>query len=374
MKIAVNTRFLTSRQQEGVGWYTHEIMRRIVAAHPEDEFYFFFDRPFEEAFIYADNVKGIVCHPPARHPFLFYAWLEWGLAPKLKSLQPDVFFSPDGFLPLSTDVACVPVIHDLAHQAFPAHIPFWQRQYYNYFIPKFAAKAKKILTVSNATKDDLVQRYGLEVKKIAVAYNACRSDFRPLENEEKSAILQKVTGGSNYFICISAIHPRKNIERLIRAFAQFKKENTSDIKLLLVGKMAWKALSIKQLKDELGLDEDLLYLPYVAEEELPELLGAALAMIYVSLLEGFGMPLVEAMQAEIPIITSNVSAMPEIAGTAALLVDPLDIGAIADAMGKIYKEKETRKALCRAGKKELERFNWDESAEKVYQVLKQAIS
>ncbi len=372
MKIAVNTRFLTNRQQEGVGWYTHEILSRMVKNHPEDEFYFFFDRPFDGKFIYADNVKGIHCMPPARHPFLFYAWLEWGLAPKLKQLKPDVFFSPDGFLPLSANVPCVPVIHDLAHQAFPAHIPFWHRQYYDYFIPKFVRKAQRILTVSEATKQDIVSRYDFDASKIRVTYNACRKVFRRLQAEEKRLTLNKMTGGIPYFIYVGSIHPRKNIERLIRAFASFKKETNQEVKLLLVGKLAWKALSIEQLQTELGLEDSVVHLPYVSEEELPLILGAAQGLVYVSLFEGFGMPLVEAMHSGVPIITSNCSAMPEVAGQAAIKVNPVDVQDIAKAMELIFFDESLRKKLIEQGIVEKQRFDWEESSEKAYRVLREA--
>ena len=119
MKIAVNTRFLIHDKLEGVGRYSFEVLRRLVAERPQDQFFFFFDRPFNDSFIFVPNVKGFVINPPARHPFLFFLWFEFGVATKLKELRADLFISPDGFLSLRSDVRTILVVHDIAHLHFP---------------------------------------------------------------------------------------------------------------------------------------------------------------------------------------------------------------------------------------------------------------
>ena len=129
MRIAVNTRFLLKNKLEGIGWFTYETVKRLVENHPEHEFYFFFDRPFEEEFIFGKNVHPIVLFPPARHPVLYFIWFEYSVANALKVYKIDVFLSPDNFLTLRTKVPTVLVTHDIAHLHFPEQVNFFDRKY-----------------------------------------------------------------------------------------------------------------------------------------------------------------------------------------------------------------------------------------------------
>ncbi len=134
MRIAINTRFLIKEKIEGMGLFTYEVVKRMVEQHPEDEFFFFFDRPFDPTFIFGKNVTPVVLFPPARHPFLFYWWFEWSIAKALKKYGIDVFLSPDNFLSLSTKVKSVLVTHDLAYLHFPEHQSFFQKNTINYSV------------------------------------------------------------------------------------------------------------------------------------------------------------------------------------------------------------------------------------------------
>ena len=128
MKIAINTRFLIKDRLEGIGWFTYEVVKRLVEQHPEDEFIFFFDRPYPEEYIFGKNVKAEVLFPPARHPFLWYWWFEWSLSKALQKYKPDVIFSPDNYLSLKSDVKTVMVMHDIAHVHYPDEVPFIARK------------------------------------------------------------------------------------------------------------------------------------------------------------------------------------------------------------------------------------------------------
>ncbi|HAD33931.1 MAG TPA: glycosyltransferase family 1 protein, partial [Chitinophagaceae bacterium] len=129
MKIAVNARFLLKGKLEGIGWFTHEIIRRVVNMHPEHQFIFFFDRPFDSSFLYAKNVEAVILNPPARHPFLWWIWFEWAIPRALKKYQADMFISTDGFLSLRTQTPTLLVMHDLAFEHFPEHLPLKFRWY-----------------------------------------------------------------------------------------------------------------------------------------------------------------------------------------------------------------------------------------------------
>ena len=179
MKIAVNTRFLLKDKLEGIGRVSYEVIKRIVEAHPDDEFIFFFDRPYHQDFIFGKNVTPVVLFPPARHPFLWYWWFEYSVASTLRKYQPDVFLSPDNYLSLRSNTKTVMISHDMAHLHYPNEIPFLVRQYYNYFVPKFLQRADHLISVSEFTKQDIIRSYKLSESKVTVAHNACSKIFRP---------------------------------------------------------------------------------------------------------------------------------------------------------------------------------------------------
>ena len=240
MKIAINTRFLLKGRLEGIGWYTYEVCKRMVDAHPQDQFYFFFDRPYGKEFVFAPNVTPMVLSPPARHPILFYIWFEYSVVRALKKIQADVFYSPDGFLSLRTSVPSFTTIHDIAHVHYPSYVSYAMRKYYQKFMPKFAKKAKTIFTVSDYSKKDIIQSYSISGNKVAVYYNGCREHFRPTPAAEQLAIKKEFTENEDYFICIGSIHPRKNVETVINAFNHFKRNHQTKHKLVIVGRKAWK--------------------------------------------------------------------------------------------------------------------------------------
>lgn len=192
MRIAVNTRFLLPYQLEGIGIYTQEIFKRVVKQMPEHDFYFLFDRPFSDEFIFAKNVTPIVVSPPARHPFLWYWWFEKSIPKILKKHQIDLFISPDGYCSLSTDIPQILTIHDLGFEHFPEHTPFLVRNYYRYFTPKFCAKASKILAVSEFTKNDIVAKYGIDKSKIDVVYNGFDSSKQSIVSSTQTETLTSI--------------------------------------------------------------------------------------------------------------------------------------------------------------------------------------
>lgn len=141
MRIAINTRFLLTSKMEGFGWYTYEITKRLVENHPEHQFFFFFDRKFDNRFIFGKNIHPVVLPPPARHPILFYLWNEWSVKRALKKYKIDLYFSPDGYLSLNSNVKQISVIHDLGFVHHPEDLPKINARYLNHFFPKYAQKS-----------------------------------------------------------------------------------------------------------------------------------------------------------------------------------------------------------------------------------------
>lgn len=368
MRIGVNTRVLLKHRMEGVARYTYEITKRMVLAHPEDDFIFFFDRDYDDNFLFADNVTGIIVTPQARHPLLWFTWFEISLPKILEEHDIDVFFSPDTYLSLRSDVPTLLTCHDLAYLHFPNHIPLLVRNYYKYYFPKFHKKADHILAVSQSTKDDIVSQYEIEENKITVTFNACSENFKPLNSVEKVNVRLEYSDGKPYFIYVGSIHPRKNIVRLVKAFEKFC-DAGNEHRLIILGRWAWSndviAYAIKNSKYTTRIK-----VLNEIEGDISPLLAAAEALVYISLFEGFGLPLLEAMQSEVPVITSNRGALKEIADDAALFVDPENINEIADAMQSLVSDENLVEKLVEAGKIRVRDFSWDKAAADTYDQIK----
>lgn len=374
MKIAVNTRFLLKDKLEGIGWFTHEIFKRMVLNHPEDEFIFIFDRPFDERFIFSDNVTPIIVSPPARHPILWKIWFDFSIPKILKKHNPDIFISTDGFASLRTSVPQITTIHDLAFEHYPEHLPFKFRYYLRKFTPKFAQIVKKIVTVSAFSKKDLQDQYKIPAEKISVIYNGAHAEYKPLSAETIQAIRKKYASGKPYFVFAGALHPRKNIEKLLEAFAVFKRDTKSDMQLLLVGRFAWKSDGIKNAMSQHPYRDDIHNYDYMNVDKLSKIIGSAYALTFVSLFEGFGIPILEAIRCGVPSITANKTSMPEVAGQTGILVSPESTVEIADAMKLLVTNPALRQRLIDNCEDQGRKFSWEQSAEKFYQLIKKEIS
>ena len=373
MKIAVNTRLLLKDKLEGIGWVAYETLRRMVKDHPDVEFYFLFDREPDPMFVFGDNVKPIVLFPQARHPFLFIWFFEFSVKKALKQIQPDLFFSPDGYLSLRSDVPQVAQFHDLNFEHFPKDMPKIHLWHYKTFFPRFARKAKRIVTVSEFSKQDIVDCYGVDPQKIDVAYNGVNEIFKPLPETEIMEIRGKYSGGFPYFMFVGSLHPRKNLARLFSAFDRFKSYNRNDVKLVIVGEKRWWTEPIQRAYDAMSCKDDVVFVGRLSAEDLHRVTAAALASVYVSYFEGFGIPILEAFKCDTPVITSNVTSMPEVAKDAALLVDPFNEDSIAKAMIKVLDDK-VRERLIEKGRERAKDFSWDKAAEDIWNSLIKAIN
>jgi glycosyltransferase involved in cell wall biosynthesis len=374
MRIAVNTRFLLKDYLEGYGHFLHEIVRRMTAAHPEHEFIFLFDRPFDEKFVFGKNVTPVVLGPAARHPLLWKYWYDFKIPSALKKYKADVFFSADGFCSGRTTVPQCLVLHDLAFLHYPAGIPKTQLSYYKRNTPDFIRKAKKIITVSDFSRKDILEHYPEAAGKISVIHNGIRPSFHPQSYEEREAVKQKYTGGAAYFLSAGSIHPRKNGMNLLKAFSLFKKRQQSSLKLVFAGRLAWQYEAFTESLKSYKYRHDVILTGYLPEEELAALTAGAYALVYPSFFEGFGLPVAEAMQSGVPVITSENSAMQEIAGDAALYADPHNIQSIADQLMRIYKDERLRDQLQLKGLERATAFDWDKAASQYWKVIEETIA
>ena len=373
MRIAVNTRFLLPDYLEGYGYFLNETFSRITKNYPEHEFIFIFDKPFNEKFLFASNVKAIVAGPPARHPLLWKLWYDLKVPAILKKYKAEVFVSCDGFCSLTTRVPQCLAVHDLAFLHFPSFIKKSHLLFYKKYTPKFLNKVKSIVTVSEFSKRDIITQYKTNADKINVVYNAAKEIFHPLDIEEKFAIKKKYTEGKEYFIYAGAIHPRKNLMNLLKAFSAFKKRQQSGLKLVLAGRLAWKYESFIKSLQLYKYRSDVILTGYLEEEELVKIIGAAYAMVYPSLWEGFGVPVLEAMSCDVPVITSLHSSMQEIGKDAALYADANDHKDIADKMMLLYKNENLRNEMIVKGRKITQQYKWNKTAELLWQSIVKAV-
>ena len=373
MRIAVNTRLLLKDKLEGIGWFSYETLKRIVTNHPEHQFIFIFDRPYSEEFIFSENITPVVICPPARHPVLFYLWFEFQVPRMLKKYKADVFLSPDGYISLKTKVPQLAVIHDISFAHRPQDIPGMKRWYYNYFFPKFARKATRIATVSNHSKTDIAKTYQINPEKIDVVYDGCNEEFRPFPLEEQKLFQEKYTNGVPYFLFVGALHPRKNVAGLLKAFNSFKTNSDSPAKLLIIGGEMHKTGEISETLQKMQFKKDVVFTGRVSQEELYGIFGAALALTFVPFFEGFGIPILEAMSAGVPVICSNTTSMPEVGGDAVLYVEPENVKQIASAMEKIASDSDLRSELIEKGFNQTMNFSWDKTASLLWESIKQTV-
>ena len=372
MKIAVNTRFLLQDHLEGVGYFIYETFKRITANHPEHEFIFIFDRPFDKRFVFRKNVKAVITGPAARHPLLWKLWYDFRVPSLLRKHKADVFVSCDGFCSLTTKVPQCLVLHDLAFLHHPSFIKKSHLLFYKKYTPKFLEKAKSIATVSEFSKTDILEHYKIEPQKIDIVFSAAKNIFHPVSEEDKAATKNKYTDGKEYFVYAGAIHPRKNLMNLLKAFSVFKKRQQTNMKLILTGRLAWKYESFTKSLKTYKYRNDVVMTGYVEEDELVKITGTAYGLIYPSLLEGFGVPVLEAMQCDVPVITSANSSMQEIAKDAALYADATSYADIADKMMMLYKGENLRKQLIEKGREVAKQYNWDKTADLLWKSIVKA--
>ena len=378
MEIAVNTRFLLPGDQlEGIGRFSYETLRRLVAQRPDVTFHFLFDRAFDARYIFGANVVPHVLHPPARHPLLWVAWFEGAVARWLARHRPAAFLSLDGYTTLNTRVPRVTVLHDLAFEHFPQDVDLLTRRYYRFFMPRFARASQRLVAVSEATKADIVRTYNIAPGKISVAYNAPADLFRPQPAAAQEDIRQRFSGGRPYFLFVGALQPRKNLGTLLRAFDAFKTAGgaaVADAQLLIVGRKAWRAGPIFDAYRQMAHADAVQFTDRVSDADLTGLYAAARATVYVPYFEGFGIPIVEAQASGCPVLTSDCSSMPEVAGEGgALLVNPLDAASIAAGLGRLWHEAALRRQLVARGTENLRRFSWARSAEVLWQAVQEAL-
>ncbi len=373
MIIVVNTRLMLKNRLEGIGWFTFETLKRITVNHPEHQFVFLFDRPFAKEFIFSGNITPVVISPPTRHPILWYFWFEFRIPAILKKYKADLFLSTDGYLTTRSIVPQLPVMHDLNFIHRPKGLPWAISKYYNIFFPQYAVIARRIATVSAFSKKDISETFNINPDKIDVVYSGYNHLYSPVAEDDQAIVRNRITGGIRYFLYVGALHPRKNIEGILLSFDEFKLMSGSSVKLVIAGGRMFKTGKIFRIYSKMKFRQDVIFTGRISNEELRLILGSALALVFVPFFEGFGLPLIEAMGAGVPVICSNTTSLPEVGGDAVLYADPAKTSDIAAAMQRINIDEILRSQMIQKGMIRKDIFNWDRTADLLWKSIEKAV-
>lgn len=374
MKIAFNLWTLKEKKRrEGIGWFVTHILNIYLEKYQEVEFVFFTTRDFDEGEFARPNVKIYKIFPNKRHPVLYVSFLHYLLPLYLRKLKPDLIVCPDGMSSLNTNTPQLPIIHDIHFFHLPKDAKWYNRWYYNRYFPRYAKKAVRVATVSEYSKEDIAVSYQIPASKIDVVYCGLNDHFLHPQPKPVPFRFEYILTGKPYFIFIGSLNPRKNIPRLIEAFSLFRAKGI-DARLVIAGAKGWLTDAIDAAFAASKYKEDIIFTGRLADDEVMPLLKGALAMSFVPYYEGFGIPLIEAMSCSTPIITSKVTSLPEIAGAAALYVDPKEVAQIANALQQIAANEELRNRLIAVGNARWPQFSWENTADLLWQSIHYAIA
>jgi glycosyltransferase involved in cell wall biosynthesis len=301
-------------------------------------------------------------------------WTHLRLSAEMITHPPDVLFVPAHVLPLRHPAASVATVHDLGYLYFPgAHRPV-DRRYLDWSTAWNARQSSAVIADSQATKDDLVRAYGINPAAIHVIYLGAREHLAPVRECGVLAETRRKYGiADRYLLYVGTLQPRKNLGRVLEAFARLAGAGQLDgVQLVLAGKSGWLSEDLRARIRASGIGERVLLPGYIDDVDLAPLMSGAIAFIFPSLYEGFGMPVLEAQACGAAVMTGTNSSLPEVAGDAALLVDPLDVDAIAAAMQRLVDDVALRDDLVRRGFENIKRFSWEKCARETLAVLESA--
>ncbi|MCP4614625.1 MAG: glycosyltransferase family 4 protein [Planctomycetes bacterium] len=301
-------------------------------------------------------------------------WWDFVCLPKiLYKLKIDAAIFPKNIIPFFINCPSYAIIHDLAYfdrklNAYPIMDTIYMRT----MIPNSVRKATGVFAVSENTKKDIVSLTNCDPKKITVTYEAADKIYRSIKDTTcLQAVRQKYKLPNNFILYVGSLSPRKNIVRLLNAFSQICQRIPHN--LVLTGSKSWKDSPVYQAMHRLNLGDRINQLGYVESEDMPVLYNLAGAYIYPSIYEGFGLPVLEAMQCGCPVVASNATSIPEVAGDAAVLVDPLDTTAIAESIYRVLSDSKLREELVYAGFQQAKKFSWERCANTMLKTIRQSI-
>lgn len=365
MKIAINTRLIVKGKMAGEANYIYSLLKQFAQIDETNEYHLVFDRPYDKTIFHFafDNPRFHfhIIGPQTRIAPLMDYWFQVSIKNFLKKNKIDLFFSPEPYAPIGLHTKCVITIHDLAFVKMPWITYYINSLHAQIMIKLSANSADKIISVSHHTSSDIQKYYGISRDKISVIHHGIKSEDFGTTTEIDEDIKLFVSDGMPYLLFVGTIEPRKNLERLILAFKMVLDQGLN-YRLIIAGRNGWKNRMVFETAENLGLGRKIIFTGYISERTLSELYSRAHIFAYVPLYEGFGMPVSEAMSYGLPIVTSNVSSIPEVVGDAAIKIDPWSVEDIYRGLISLLQNREMREQLGRDAKERSKIFSWEKSA------------
>jgi len=365
MKIGIDIRTI-NKPKSGVGYYVTNLLKEFAEVDYNCQYCLISNEGTEEwASINTPKFQNYVTWISNENHIIGDLWESLYLPFFLKNGGVDVFHGPAFMIPLlqKKKVRMVVTIHDIVAYLMPNTVPLKYAKYMQLLIKLVAMRADKIITPSTSTKNDLMNYLNITDSKIQVIHEGVSTKFKPLSSEKDHSYLQKKFGIKNqYMLFIGNLEPRKNIIRLMLAYDQARDKLNGNWQLVICGKKGWLYKEILETYNKLKRNGDIVLTNYVNEVDLLELYRGADIFAFPTLYEGFGLPPLEAMASGVPVLTSNVSSLPEIVGDAALLVDPTSVDQISQGLVKLALSESLRKNLREKGIRQASKFSWKKTA------------
>ncbi|MEA3369386.1 MAG: glycosyltransferase family 1 protein [Candidatus Ratteibacteria bacterium] len=372
MRIGIDARWIFPKIS-GIGAYSRRLIENLARIDKENQYFIFSNNPGlieKYKLVSKPNFSLVEFSHSANSPVN-----QFLLPPQCQRLGLEVYHSPHFFTSTRLSSKLVVTIHDLIPLCFPHFTPRAKKvkflRLFKYILQRVSRKADKIITISEHSKKDLVDALQVREDKIEVIYNGVSSVYRPIPSES----VRKRLGGvipesSQVFLFVGRFDPYKNIVGLIKSFNDLKQEGDPELKLVIVGEEDTRYPEAPRLVKDLGLEKEVILTGYLEEEELVYWYNRAAAFILPTFYEGFGLPIVEAFACGCPVITSNVASVPEVAGDAAMLIEPGSQTALTEAMRRILRDAPFKENLRQKGLARAQLFSWEKTAKGVLEVYK----
>lgn len=374
--IGINAQLLSGAEtyrSAGVSGYIRQLLTHLPAAAPDMQLTAFLPAGSLQP---VDRLTQAHSRLQTRKPRQRILWEQTALPGQVRQRRLDLLHGAVNVTPLLSLCPTVVTIHDLSFMRYPQAFPATQRLYLHSQVRRSARHARQVIAVSQATKDDVVALFGVPPERVTVVYNGVDAVFSPASPDTIDAFRRERGLPQRFILHLGTLEPRKNLARLVEAFARTRQQlpQVDDLKLVLAGGKGWDYDDIFAAVERLGLREQVLFTGYVPDADLPWFYRAATVFAYPSLLEGFGLPVLEAMACGTPVITSSVSSLPEVAGDAALLVDPGSVEALAAALIRVLGDAALADEMRRKGLQQAGRFSWQRTAAETASVYRAALA
>lgn len=368
MIIAINTDY-----PAGCEHFIFESISRLAEKYPEHQFIYIFDKSFDKNLICSGNIKAVIIRYKTKSALFWPFWYNYMIPVILKKYNATVFVSANGVCSLRTKLPQCLILQDLVFLHSPEYYAKNYVRFYKKFTPLFLSKAKTLATLSQFSKTTIADKYKIDQQNINVIYPGTRKIFIPIDEKSKEKVKEKYTGGKEYFLFAGDINPRNNLMNLLKAFSVFKKMQKSNMHLLIAGTLGENYIQFTEDLRAYKFRNEVTVLTGLNVKELAVITASAYAFVYPVLFDCFPQQPLESMVCEVPVIISNLFTMQEVCADAVLYFRPDDYTDIADKMMLVFKDENKRNELIIAGKIQVKKYDWDKSANQLWQLITNAI-